>query len=121
MSYFFSFTITPTTAPVPINTPKPNINFVKQVAIVVRSVGTSTYNALGGQDSQDRRLTAVGDQENISSIAPDGYIDISKLWIISDTSDAVIEVFGEVWTPPPAQINSWNQPQQQQKQDDVIR
>lgn len=58
-------------------------------------MGTATYVGTGGSDSQDIRLTGVG--ATISIEAPRGriFFDPSTIFVSSDTSDAVLEVFGE--------------------------
>ena len=97
---FFSSLITPTTAPQLIMTNKSGISRVTQIQIAVRSMGTSSFSAIGGVDEQSRRLTAVGD--NIGMDTPQGkrYLDISKLFIVSDTADAVIEIIGDTYDGP---------------------
>jgi hypothetical protein len=92
---FFSTTITPTTFPQYALSEKPTITKVRQINFAVRSMGTSTYSAIGGIDSQNRRLTSVGHSISISPVMPNQYLDIASLRIISDTADALIEIFGE--------------------------
>lgn len=66
---------------------------VSYISIYVRSMGTATYIAIGRPGSQEERLTAVGDVLEIE--APHRtYINIGKVLIISDASDAVVEVGG---------------------------
>ena len=94
---FFSTTITPTTTPQLLLTNKIGITKVTQIQIAVRSMGTSTYSAVGGRDEQSRRLTAVGDNIGMDTPLGKRYLDISALFIVSDTADAVIEIVGDTY------------------------
>lgn len=94
---FFSTTLTVDTSPLPVTNNKIGVTKVKQVSIVVRSMGTATYVGLGGRDSQDRRLTVVGASLSLSPIAKDNYIMLQEVFASSDTADAVIEVIGETY------------------------
>jgi len=94
---FFSTILTPTAAnvPQPLMTNKIGITRATQIQISIRSMGTATYIGVGGTDTQDRRLTAVG--ENIGMDTPLGkrYLDLRTLFIVSDANDAVIEIIGD--------------------------
>lgn len=68
-----------------------------QILIVIRSMGTASYIALGGRDSQDRRLVGVGDALPIDTPLGKRYLDLTTLFCSSDTADAVIEVIGDSW------------------------
>ena len=92
---FFSTNITPTTAPQPLMANKPLIQRVKQISISVRSMGTASYIAVGGQDSQDKRFTSTGSGMSISPIGEEKSVDITTIRIVSDTADAVVDIFGE--------------------------
>lgn len=94
---FFSTIITPTTAVQMLLQEKPYIKKVTQLIASVRSMGTSTYSAVGGIDSQDKRLTFVRDYISISVSGIQKWIDPSTLFITSDTADAVIEILGETY------------------------
>jgi hypothetical protein len=98
MSYF-SNALTVTTVPQNLLANKPTISKVKQIAVKVRDMGTASYIAIGGVDTQDRRITAVGDGMSITPEQAGGedihYIDINSIRVVSDTSDAVLEIFGE--------------------------
>lgn len=100
---FFSFTITPTTDAQSIVSPailvggnSNGLSAVKQFALKVRSMGTSTYSAVGGLNFQGTRMIAVGDNIPFTPAYSNIKISISDLFISSDTADAVIEVIGEV-------------------------
>lgn len=92
---FFSTTLTPKTALQVILANKPLIRRVRQMLIVVRSMGTASYVALGGADSQDRKLTSVGSSVSIGAENNQKYFDPISIFAISDTADAVLEIFGE--------------------------
>lgn len=94
---FFSTTITPTTAAQPVMTNKIGISRVVQIQIIVRSMGTATYVAVGGLDAQNRRLTTVGGNVSVDTPYGKRYIDIRSLFISSDTADAVVEVLGDTY------------------------
>lgn len=96
---FFSTTLTVTTAAQAVTTNKQGVRRVIQMQIVVRSMGTATYIAVGGSDSQDRRLTSAGASVSITAEKTDNgkLIPFNPLEIfaISDTSDGVLEIFGQ--------------------------
>jgi hypothetical protein len=96
---FFSTTLTTTAAIQNLMQNKLNIKKCPQISISVRSLGTATYVALGGLDSQDRQLTAVGQGIGISAEHKpdkiDYYFDPTTIFVISDAAGAVIEIFGE--------------------------
>jgi len=92
---FFSALLTPTTSPQLVLANKPFIQNVTQISIVVRSMGTATYIGIGGSDAQDRRLTTVGDSISIDTPLGYKYVNVSSLFVVSDTADAVIEVIGD--------------------------
>jgi hypothetical protein len=97
---FFSTTLTPTTANVaqPLMTNKMGIERATQIQINIRSMGTATYVAIGGTDTQDRRLTGAGDNLGIDTPQGKRYMDLKSLFIVSDTNDAVIEIVGDSFT-----------------------
>jgi len=92
---FFSSTIIPTTAIKTILSNKSGLRGVKQININLRSLGDATYVAIGGSDAQSRRLVAVGDNISISPVANELYIDVNSIFIISDGTTPVVEIFGE--------------------------
>ena len=94
---FFSTTITPTTTPQQIMVNKAGITRVTQIQLAVRSMGSSTFSAIGGIDEQSRRLNAVGDNIGMDTPLGKRYLDISALFIVSDTADAVIEIVGDTY------------------------
>lgn len=94
---FFSTTITPTTTIQQLLATKPNIRKCTALIASVRSMGTSTYTRIGGFDSQDKSLTAVRDYISMSVSGSQKWFDPYSLFIISDTSDAVIEILGETY------------------------
>jgi hypothetical protein len=65
--------------------------WVMSYLVRVRSMGTATYIALGNEADQQIRLTAVG-QSIAYNCNRYEFIDLAKKYVISDTSDAVIEV-----------------------------
>lgn len=96
---FFSTTITPSTVVQSLMANRPNIKKSPQLTIVLRSIGTATYVAVGGLDTQDRRLSNIGEGISLSAeTKPDNqkyYFDPTQIFISSDSNDAVIEIFGE--------------------------
>lgn len=96
---FFSTTTTVLTTAIPVTQNKQGIRKVIQMQVVVRSMGTATYIALGGADSQDRRLTSAGSSVSISAeeliSGKKKPFNPLEIFAISDTADAVIEVFGQ--------------------------
>ena len=96
---FFSTTLTPSTVIQSLMANKPNLRQAIQFVVVVRSMGTATYVGLGGLDTQDRRLSTVGDGMSLSADfnRPQlkKWLDPTQIFVSSDTSDAVIEIFGE--------------------------
>ena len=100
---FFSFTITPTTtaqsvtaSAILVSGNSSGIRAVKQFSLKIRSMGTSTYTAVGGLDSQQTRMVAVGDNIPFTPAFSNARINMNELFISSDTADAVIEVIGEI-------------------------
>jgi len=65
--------------------------WVLSYLVRVRSMGTATYIALGTEQAQDFRLTAVGQTVSYSCNRYE-VIDLTKKYIIADTADAVVEV-----------------------------
>jgi len=95
---FFSTTLTTDTASQNLMKNRQGITKASQISISVRSMGTATYIAFGGVDSQDRRLTIVGESISISGEKVDGQtrtVNPSEIFVISDSNDAVLEIFGE--------------------------
>ena len=65
--------------------------WVESFLIRVRSMGTATYIAIGGINAREYRLTGLNQIYGYN--CPLGSVlNLSKIWIISDTADAVIEV-----------------------------
>ena len=75
--------------------------WVLSYLIKVRSMGTATYIGIGDQTGQGFRLTIVGETFGFSG-NPRECFDLSKVWVSSDTSDAVIEIV-VVYIPIPMQ------------------
>lgn len=94
---FFSTTITPDTTQQMLMVNQPAIKRATQVQIVVRDMGTATYVAVGGFDSQDRRLQGVGANIGIDTPLGKRYIDLTTLFVSSDTNDAVVEIIGDAY------------------------
>jgi len=92
---FFSTTLTASTTIQSLMANRPGIIRASQVMIKVRSMGTASYVAIGGIDSQDSRLLSVGDATSVSGTPSNPTFNPSKIYVSSDTSDAVIEVLGE--------------------------
>jgi hypothetical protein len=69
--------------------------------IKLRSKGTSTYVGIGNRLSQDWRLTYTGQVFGFSGNQQE-VIDLTKIYYISDTSDATIEVVA-AYMPIPMQ------------------
>ncbi len=95
---FFSTTLTPTTIPQQLLVNKKGIKRVTQISLIVRSMGTATFVACGGLDSQDRRLVTVGDAVSIDAPLTARYLNMSSFFVSSDTADAVLEVIGDTFT-----------------------
>lgn len=94
---FFSTTLTPTTAVQKVMANKADLRRVTQVEISVRSMGTATYVGVGGRDSQDKRLTAAKDSVSMDTPLGKKYLNLDTVFVISDTADAVLEIFGDSW------------------------
>jgi hypothetical protein len=65
--------------------------WVLSYVVRVRSMGTATYIALGTDAGREQRLTVAG-QSIAYGCNRYEVIDMAKKYIISDTSDAVVEV-----------------------------
>lgn len=94
---FFTNTITAGTTKKNLMENRQGLTKAIQFAVVVRSMGTATYVALGGTDSQDRRLTSVGAGISFSAVFPRKHVNPSSLFVVSDTADAVLEIIGETY------------------------
>jgi len=82
--------LTPTTTAVPIVTAR-GYKWILSFILRVRSLGTATYIRIGDQTYQGYTLNIVG--QSIGWDANPGEVmDISKIWVVSDTSDAVCEL-----------------------------
>jgi hypothetical protein len=65
--------------------------WVTSYLIRVRSMGTATYIRVGNYYAQHYSLTSVGDTKGFT--CEDTHVlDMTKVWIVSDTADAVVEV-----------------------------
>jgi hypothetical protein len=96
MPSFFSGTKTPTTSPSLVLENLQNVKKALQITIMVRSMGTASYIGIGGSTSdQNLRLTFIRDFVSIDITPNQKYFDPTELFCISDTSDAVIEIFGQ--------------------------
>lgn len=65
--------------------------WVTAFTVRVRSMGTATYIALGDKNVQDWRMITVGQTFGIS-LNPGEVLDLSKIYVVSDTGDATVEV-----------------------------
>lgn len=92
---FFSSTITALTTRQQLMVNRQAVKRVTQISVIVRSMGTATYVGIGGFDRQDRRLQTVGDSIAIDAPLGSKFIDVSSLFVISDTSDAILEIIGD--------------------------
>lgn len=89
-----TFVVTPTTGQRSItNEMSQKGHKASYVTIMVRSMGTATYVAIGRPGYLEERLTAIGDVLEIEAPLK-CYLETSKIMIQSDTADAVIEVGG---------------------------
>ena len=94
---FFSTTITPTATPQLVMANQSGITRATQIQINVRSMGDASYIAIGGLNSQDRRLNVAG--ANIGMDTPIGkrYLDLRTLFISSDGTTPVVEIIGDAF------------------------
>jgi len=65
--------------------------WVTSYLIRVRSMGTATYIRVGNSVAQEYTLKAVGDIKSFTC-NPGEAVDMTNVWVISDTADAVIEI-----------------------------
>lgn len=65
--------------------------WVQSYMIRVRSMGTATYIRVGTPAAQLFTLKAVGEIKSFTCM-PDQVLDLTNVWIVSDTADAVVEV-----------------------------
>lgn len=63
------------------------------ISIMVRSMGTASYIAVGRPGYLEERLIAVGDVIEIEA-GRQCYINTAKIMVVSDTADAIVEVGG---------------------------
>lgn len=66
-------------------------------------MGTATYIGVGNESSQAFRLTIVGETYGFAG-NPREICDLTKVFIVADTADAVIEVTA-LFKPMPMQGN----------------
>lgn len=57
--------------------------------------GGATYAAIGGEDSQEIRLTGVGDYWSIDTPAGKRYVDVRPIRVVSDAAGVVLEIIGD--------------------------
>lgn len=90
------FIVTPTPTPqnvLALGNQLPVITKVSVIGFYVRSMGTATYIRVGTKGSIIDSLTQV--QAYTEYTAPNGnFIDASEFFVISDTSDSVLEISG---------------------------
>lgn len=75
---------------------KPHL--VTQATIKIRSMGTGTHLDLGGGNSQEYRLTAIGqslDIEVMPNHACKPYFDLNDIYQKGDTADITYEIIWE--------------------------
>ena len=65
--------------------------WVSSYLIRVRSMGTATYIRVGNQAAQQFTLNAVGAFKGFEC-SPGELLDMTQIYVVSDTADAVIEV-----------------------------
>jgi hypothetical protein len=65
--------------------------WVTSFVIRVRSLGTSTYIRVGNSAGQNYTLAGVGSLYQFSC-NPREIVNLAGIWIISDTTDAVLEI-----------------------------
>lgn len=58
-------------------------------------MGDATVISVGGRNSQDRQLTSAGTGISIDTPQGKRYLDLTTLFIISDGTTPVVEIFGE--------------------------
>ena len=75
--------------------------WVLSYLIKVRSMGTATYIGVGNISSQNFRLTIRGERYGFAG-NPKEAMDLSKIYVVSDTNDAVLEVTA-LFIPTPMQ------------------
>lgn len=75
--------------------------WVLSYLIKVRSMGTATYIGVGNEQSQNWRLTIKGETYGFAG-NPKEVTDLSRVYVISDTNDAVIEITA-LYKPTPMQ------------------
>lgn len=92
---FFSTSLTVISTKLPVTNNRPLVRRVSQMQIVVRNMGTATYIAIGGSDSQDRRLTSVGASVSIDVAGQGRYFDPLSIFVLANGANAAIEIFGE--------------------------
>lgn len=91
-------TVAATAAPLIGNLP---YKWVLSYLIKLRSIGSATYVGVGDQFGQGFRLTIVGETYGFAGNRGECF-DLSKVWISSDASDAVIEIV-MIYIPIPMQ------------------
>lgn len=95
---FFSTSITVPAGGIPLLSSIPGLKRVTQLQVTLRDLGaTSTYVAVGGPNSQDRRISVVGEGISIDTPLGKRYLDISSLFISSDSATAVVEIIGDTY------------------------
>jgi hypothetical protein len=87
----FPDTLTATTTAKPLFAGNAPYRWVTAWSVRVRSMGTATYVALGSRLAQPWRLITVGQTYGANG-NPGEVFDLSQIYVISDTSDAVIEI-----------------------------
>ena len=81
--------ITPTTTAAPVHSGP--YKWVTSWLIRVRSLGTATYVRVGDRTAQTHSLITVGQTYGLNG-NPGEVFDLSKIYVVSDTADATIEL-----------------------------
>jgi len=85
------FTMTPAAGGTAEPLTRSPYKWVTSVAIRVRSMGTATYLGIGNRMAQEYRLIGVNGTYSYAC-NPGEVINLSEIWILSDTNDGVLEV-----------------------------
>lgn len=85
------YVLTPAAGGTPQPLTRAPFKWVTSICIRVRDLGTATYVGVGNEVAQEYRLTGVSAIYQYAC-NPGEALDMSKIWILSDTNDPVLEV-----------------------------
>lgn len=85
-------TVTPQTVATPLF-PSDTTKYAFWVMVLLRDIGTATYVRIGDNININDSLLGAGDFR-IYDVPPGYFFDAAKLYCISDTADAVLEIQG---------------------------